>query len=164
MKTIVFIAFTFIALSCQDAGTSPEDRDFNLKFRYGIGARNELNTFQNTYTKDLILDGTITVPFIISDEELLRIRNKMDEIGFISYPDTFVAVTADTFGQWFDPHATYDFKVALNSSIKHLYWNDAFINQNAQAIQLRGLITLIRTIVESKPEYLQLPQPRGGYL
>ena len=88
----------------------------------------------------------------------------MDEIGFISYPDTFTAVSDDTMIQWIEPHATYDFEVKLNSAVKHLYWDDANINQNIQAIKLRELITLIRTIIESKPEYTQLPQPRGGYL
>jgi hypothetical protein len=165
MKTSLFIMIlAFIVLSCTDSGTSPEDRDFNVKLRYGIGARNELNTFQNTYTKDLILDGTIIAPFLLSDEELHQIRNKMDEIGFISYPDTFVAVTTDTISQWIEPHATYDFKVKLNSSVKYLYWNDAIINQNAQAIKLRELTRLIRTIIESKPEYSRLPPARGGYM
>jgi hypothetical protein len=164
MKTKMFIiALAFIVLSCTDSGTSPENRDFNVKLRYGIGARNELNTFQNTYAKDLILDGTITVPFVLSDQEFQQIRNKMDEIGFVSYPDTFVAVTADTIIQRIDPHATYEFEVKRNSSIKHLYWDDAIINQNAQAIKLRELIKLIRIIIESKPEYSQLPPARGGY-
>ena len=165
MKTTLFIIpLVFIVLSCTDSGSSPEDRDFNVKLRYGIGARNELNTCQNTYTKDLILDGTITVPMVLSDQEFQQIRNKMDEIGFVSYPDTFMAVTADTIIQTIEPHATYDFEVKLNSSIKHLYWDDAIINQNAQAIKLRELIKLIRTIIESKPEYSQLPPARGGYI
>jgi hypothetical protein len=162
--TLLIIALAFIFLSCTDSGTSPENRDFNVKLRYGIGARNELNTFQNTYTKDLILDGTITVSFVVSDEELHQIRNKMYEIGFISYPDTFVAVTADTIIQMVQPHPTYDLEVKLKSSIKHLYWDDAIINQNVQAIKLRELISLIRIIIESKPEYVKLPPARGGYL
>jgi hypothetical protein len=161
--TLLIITLAFIVLSCSDSGTSPENRDFNVKLRYGISARNELNTFQNTYTKDLILDGTITVPFVLSDQEFQQIRNKMDEIGFVSYPDTFLAVTTDTIIQMVQPYPTYDFEVKLNSSIKHLYWDDEIINQNTQAIKLRELIKLIRTIIESKPEYSQLPPARGGY-
>jgi hypothetical protein len=72
MKTTLFmIALAFFDLSCTDLGISPDNRNFDVKLRYGILARNELNTFQNTYTKDLILDGTITVPFVVSDEKLL---------------------------------------------------------------------------------------------
>ena len=80
----------FFDLSRTELRISLDNRNFDVKLRYGILARNELNTFQNTYTKDLILDGTITVPFVVSDEKLLQIRNKMDEIGFVSYPDPFV--------------------------------------------------------------------------
>jgi hypothetical protein len=161
--TLLILVLAFIVLSCTDSGTSPEDRNFNVKLRYGISARNELNTFQNTYTKDLILDGTVTVPFVLSDIELQQIRNKMDEIGFVSYPDTFVAVTIDTIIQTIEPHPTYDFEVKLNFSIKHLYWDDTIINQNAQAIKLRELISLIQTIIESKPEYTKLSPARGAY-
>ena len=151
-------------ISCSDSTVAPDTRDFNLKFAYGIDAKNVLNTFQNTYTKDLILDGTTTVSFFLSDEELHQMRNKMDEIGIFSYPDTFIAVTADSITQHIDPYATYDFEVKSESTIKHVAWNDAIINQNTQAIKLRELISLIRTVIESKPEYSKLPAAKGGYL
>jgi hypothetical protein len=39
-------------------------RDFNILLKYGVGAKNELNTFDSTYTKDLVAWApiTITVP------------------------------------------------------------------------------------------------------
>jgi hypothetical protein len=165
MKTILLIiTLAFIVLSCTDSGTAPENRDFNLKLRYGILSRNELNTYRNTYTKDLILDGTITIHFVLSAKEFQQIRNKMDEIDFVSYPDTFVAVTNDTLLGMVTPNPTYEFEVKESSSIKRLYWNDAIISQNPKATKLRELITLIQTIIESNPMYLKLPPARGGYM
>jgi hypothetical protein len=151
-----------LVMSCSDYGTSPETRNFNLKFSYGVDARNILNTFQNTYTKDLVIDGTTTVPFVLSDSELQLIDAKMLEIGFFSYPDTFVVPGADTLG-YLTPHSTYIFEVEDNSSVKHLYWSDCIVSQDTNALRLRGLISLIVAIVKSNPKYSQLPPAHGGY-
>jgi hypothetical protein len=161
-KVLILISAAFFN-SCSDSTVAPDTRDFNLKFAYGIGAKNVLNTFQNTYTKDLILDGTTKVPFFVSEEELHQIKNKMDEIGFFSYPDTFIAVTTDSIGHHISPYATYDFEVQRDSAVKHLMWMDAIVNQNSQAIKLRELISLVRIVIESKPEYSKLPAAKGGY-
>jgi hypothetical protein len=149
-----------VAISCSDSGTSPESRVLNLKFSYG---KNVLNTFQNTYTKDLILDGTTTVPFTLSDGEVDRIDAKMREIGFFIYPEHFVVTIGDTVG-FTTPHSTYDFQVNYKSTIKHLHWSDSVISDDTAAVKLRELILLIRSIIESKLEYSQLPPARGGYL
>ena len=68
MKTILLVSLlASSSLSCSDVGVSSRERDFNVRLRYGILARNEINTFQNTYTKDLILDGTVTVPYCVQE-------------------------------------------------------------------------------------------------
>jgi hypothetical protein len=161
-QMLILISAAFIN-SCSDSTVAPETKNFNLKFSYGTGAKNVLDTFRNKYTKDLIFDGTITVPFFLSDEELHQIGNKMDEIGFFSYPDTFVAVTADSIVRSVSPYSTYNFEVQRDSTVKHLLWEDAIVNQNSQAIKLRELTNLIRTMIESKPEYSNLPAAKGGY-
>jgi len=53
--------------------SSSDQPDFNLIFKYGVTARNELNTFQGTYTKDMISDPSITVDLSLTEEELSRI-------------------------------------------------------------------------------------------
>ena len=135
----------------------------NLKFSYGVDAKNVLNTFENTYTKDLILDGTTTVPFTLSDGELDHINEKMSEIGFFDYPEHFAAATGDT-ASFIMPYSTYEFEVSYESTTKRLHWSDSVISDDTAAVKLRELIQLIRSIIESKPEYSQLPPARGGYL
>lgn len=125
--------------------------------------RNVLNTFENTYTKDLILDGTITVPFLLADSELQRINVKMLEIDFFRYPDTFCVPIGDTVGMM-TPCSEYRFEVSYKSSIKHLVWADCIVSEDTAAVKLRELNMLIENIIESKPAYSQLPPARGGYL
>lgn len=161
-RSLSFAILAFLAISCSDSGTSPDSRSFSLKFSYGVDARNVLNTFQNTYTKDLVTDGTTTVAFELSDSELRSIDAKMVEIGFFSYPDTFVVPGADTLG-YVTPHPTYIFDVKDNETVKHLYWSDCIVSQDTNAVKLRGLISSIVAIIQSNPKYSQLPPARGGY-
>ena len=151
-----------LALSCSKSVAPPEGRDFNFKLDYGIFAKNVLNTYDNTYTKDLVIDGTVTVPFTLSDSELQCIDAKMIGIGFFSFPDTFVVPGADTLG-YVTPHSTYIFDVKDNSTVKHLYWSDCIVSEDTNGVKLRGLISLIVNIIHSNPKYSQLPPANGGY-
>jgi len=136
--------------------------NFNLKFSYGIGARNVLDTFKGSYTKDLIIDGTITVPFKLTDTELRHIRDKMLEIGFFDYPDS-VGVDESENGVEITPFETYIFEVIYGEKEKKLHWENSCIRGEPEVEKLYELITSIEEIIESKPEYTRLPEARGGY-
>ena len=144
---------------------TPGESDFGLIFRYGVMARNELNTFKGTYTKDMVSDPSITVNLSLSQEELDSIYQKMVEINFFDYPDEFsVSVPAgESFGI-VTPYNSYYLKVKYDSKIKELWWEDEIKNENTKADQLRELIKLIRDIIESKEEYQKLPEPTSGYM
>lgn len=144
---------------------TPAEYNFNLIFKYGVNAMNELDTFQGTYTKDMVADPSITVPLSLSEEELDRIYQKMVEIDFFNYPDKFsVYVPPGEPVGIVTPYASYYFKVEYNSQVKELWWEDEIINENEKADRLRELIKLIRDIVESKEEYKELPPPSSAYL
>lgn len=161
MKNNGFIFILLLSIiSCSESPTSVETREFNLMFSDG---RNVLNTFNNTFTKDLILNGTITVPFILSRKDLKRISDKMIEIGYYQYPDTLIVPTGDTICVKM-PSSTYKFEVRNNTSTKQLYWKNRICNQNAQSTNLLEAINLIWTIIHSQPEYLLLPPAKGGYI
>lgn len=139
--------------------------EFNLIFEYGVGAKNELNTFQGRYTKDMIVDTPITVNLSLSKEELDRIYQKMVEIGFFDYPDKFaISVPSGEIVGGVTPYHSYYFKVEYNSKIKELSWEDEITNKDERADRLRELIKLIIDVIESKEEYKKLPSPTGGYL
>jgi hypothetical protein len=155
--------------SLQPAGVTdspaPVKSNFNFIFKYGIGARNELDTFKGTYIKDMIIDASITVKLSLSEEEMERIYQKMMEIDFFSYLDRFkLAIPAGEPTGIVTPYSTYYFKVEHDSQYKELWWGDEITNPDEKADKLRELITLIRNIIESKEEYKKLPEPRSGYL
>ena len=161
---IPFIAF--VLLSCSDQGLLPQDRDFNLLLRAGVGGRNQLNTFDNTYTKDLILDGTITVSIVLSDSELHSIESKLVESGFFAYPDTFRVTPTDSLYLSIEPYQMYYFSVKRQSRIKTLYWDDSIVPfyTDPRRKNLQDIMVFISNIISRKPEFLRLPPARGGYL
>ncbi len=88
MRTSLLFIIALALMSCSDKGVSPLEIDFNILMKYGVGRRNELNTFQNTYTKDLVLDGTLTVPLVLSESDLNAIEAKLEQIDFSAIQKT----------------------------------------------------------------------------
>jgi len=159
--------FVYFTLGCGlFVSKQSDDSGFDLIFKYGVGARNELNTFEGTYTKDMVIDPPITADLSLTQEELDGIYQRMLEINFFEYPDTFsVFVEAGEDVAYFTPFSTYYFKILYDSKIKELWWSDNIFKaeDDEKANGLRELIKFIREIVESKEEYKNLPPARGGY-
>jgi hypothetical protein len=129
--------------------------DFNLIFKYGFEAKNELNTFDQTYTKDMVMDPSVTVNMVLSDTELTAIYQKINELKLfdIGLPtDGNMEVT---------PCSTYYLKIQTNSDARELSWDNCRGKTNDKLQQVTDYII---SIIESKEEYRNLPTPKGGYL
>ena len=144
--------------SCNESTLEPDTQFVQIFLKYWF--KNELNTFNNTYQKDLVLDGTITVPFWLTTDEQNRILSKANEVNFFSLPDTLERDTTFTF----DPNPGYQtirIKFEGNDNIvqwiEPLDYNDPSVNKTLE------LYEYIISIIEAKPEYKNLPPHRGGY-
>ena len=151
---------------CEWSETLPESRpsDFNILFKYGYdkAMRNELNTFNETYTKDLGKDPPITVEFRLTDEDMERIYQKIVEIDFFCFPEKFVIPVPD--GEVVSAtsnYLQYYFRVECDNKVKIVQWKDYILKENDDAKNLRKVISLIRSIIESKDEYRDLPSFEG---
>jgi len=154
-----------LALIIQSFWLPCTESDLHLTFKYGVGAKNVLNTFTGTYTRDMVKDPPVTVKFCLSEKDLDRIYQKMVAIDFFSYPTRFSAQSSgDVIGEM-TPFSTYYFKVQCGSSeTKELVWAAKYTySGNKEAEDLKELIDLIIEIIRSKPEYRRLPEPRAGY-
>jgi hypothetical protein len=88
----------------------------------------------------------------------------MVEVDFFDYPDEFsVEISPDDMVTIVTPYSSYYFRVACDSQIKELRWDDDIKNPDQQADRLRELITLIRNIIESNEKYKALPTPTSAY-
>ena len=125
-----------------------------------------LNTFVGTFTKDMILDPSITINLLLSQEELDSIYQKMLEINFFYYPEVFsVYVPPGEPRTLQTPYPSYYFEVMCDSKVKKLSWDDEIVfPRDIEAAKLHDLTSLIERIIESKEEYKNLPKPNGAYM
>jgi len=163
---IAGLALIVAVIGLAGCATPPaEVSSFNLIFKYGVMAKNELNTFEGIYTKDMVMDPSITINLSLTEAELDRVYQKMVEIDFFDYPDEFsVPVEEGGLVTMVTPYSSYYFKVEYDSTVKELRWEDEIMNPNDKAKRLRELIQLIRDIIELKEEYKELPSPTSGYM
>jgi len=130
--------------------------NFNLIFRYGIGAKNELNTFSQTYTKDMIMDPLVTVDFKLTDKELEDIYQKMNDLKLFDKKEEPAKENMDV-----TPCSSYYLKIQSGSDQKELSWSDCY---GKISDKLQQFTDYIIKIIESKEEYKALPKSKGGYL
>ncbi|MEK9156814.1 MAG: hypothetical protein AAB448_01605 [Patescibacteria group bacterium] len=136
----------------KDANQSPS---FDFSFKYGVGAKNELDTFHDTFTKDMIVDAPIIISLKLTDEELNGIREKIEELNlFRPTEDSLTKVTMSTC-------ADYDLLTQTFAVQQHIAWDgcEDGVNQDLESLE-----TYIRSIIESKDAYKALPEPQGGYM
>ena len=134
--------------------------DFDLLFRYGVGAKNKLNTFNGTYTKDMVIDPSITVDFTLTSEEKLQILNKINSIDFFNLHSSFPLNPH----MWVTPQTDYYLKVQNGNEVNEVSWNDNSIIEDSIETNLDQLITFLLEIIENKAAYKALPTPRAGYI
>jgi hypothetical protein len=135
----------------------PSKNPVNIHFKYGVGGKNELNTFNGTFTKDLVIDGTITTRLTLTPEELSQIQERLSDIGFFDYPETFPSQLVVT------PRGDYYLKVQNGSTVKEVTWySDSQLDPKTDA-DLSQLCSLITDMIEEKLEYKLLPPPNGAY-
>lgn len=163
----IFLLFTcLIFFACKGNFVEPENQFVQLYFKYGF--KNELNTFENTFQKDLIMDGVIKVSFWLTDEEQNSILEQANLIDYFSMPDTFKYVPQDSITYSISPdpgEQVLRIKYKMNDKTTIYTYPFPIITQDDTRFNnLKELRQHIVRIIESKLLYKLLPEPRGAYL
>jgi len=148
-----------------------EKHDINIVYKFGHTHAwdnhrryNELNTYRGTYTKDMIDKGTITARLCINLEELEQILDKANEINFINYPEHSLP---NNEGIRSSSSHTYRHILTISNGTHEntVQWNSIgyFKGEDVWLNNLIDISKMITDIVESKPEYQDLPRPTAGY-
>lgn len=129
----------------------------NIVFRYGVGGRNELNTFNGTFTKDLVIDGTTTGKLYLSREDLQQIQEKLAEMGFFDYPDSFPSQGIVT------PRGDDYLKVDNGTVEKEVSWYSDSEYEDPRVQSLHDLAAFLMGMIEAKPAFKAFPPANGAY-
>ena len=133
-----------------------EEGGVEIVFRYGVGAINELNTIEGTFTRDMVVDPPITIPLNISENVKSDIYQKaldLDVFNISTEPlDENVYVT---------PCSSYYIRINTPSEENEAVWDSCRGDVAEPLINFSNY--LIQTI-QSQEEYKALPTPNGGYM
>lgn len=142
--------------------------DFGFILKYGIGAKNIIDTFEDTFVKDLVTAGTVETKLSFSNEEIEQIYNRMQSISILDYPTNYAPPYSDNpepgVVRIVTPHITYNLHLTMNSESKDINWEDTNGSDISKAKDLRSLFSYIDGIIKNKEEYNELPEAVGGYM
>ena len=158
---VLVFSLSLILASCNANNQMLENKpsDFNFVLNYGVDAKNQLDTQKELFTKDMVMDPSVTTTLKLTDEEMNEIYTLMKNINIFNYPNNFNSYSHSRR----TPYSTYSFKIIVNGKEKNINWKDEGASDNKDAVDLRNLIIRIQEIVRSKDEYKKLPEAKGGY-
>jgi hypothetical protein len=159
----LFIAIVLLAISgCGVKNTMPDEmpNDFAFSVQFGVGSKNEINTFDDTVTKDLVVDGTITKKIPLKKEEIKRVYQKMKQINVLE-PKELEPKKKSCMQT---PYGEDKWEIELNGETITFYLSEEYCKPTRDAKQLIELRNYILDIVLNKDEYKKLPEPSGGYM
>jgi hypothetical protein len=158
---IVSVIVTALAIGCcSHEAASNKGGETIIHYKYNF--KDELNSRDSTYTKDLVGAGDTTTTLFLTDEEKRKIVKLAKEVRFFEMPDTL---------EFTDEVQTIPEPGMQMLYIKHgeienrVNWRIYDLNnvdQNAYE-RIMKLGRFIDEIVREKEEYKKLPPPQGGY-
>ncbi|WP_156123834.1 hypothetical protein [Paenibacillus sp. FSL R7-0273] len=133
--------------------------DFAFSVRFGVMGKNEINTFEGTVTKDLVVKGTAQAELVLTDSEKADIYARLRTINIYRElklePDRkYCAKTPFSEEHW---------QIRVDGEVRSFSWDEEKCEITADAEQLRELRSYIFELVQAKPAYLELPEAVGGY-
>jgi hypothetical protein len=148
-----------------ESGKTNTGAGFNLVFKYGVGGKNILDTFENRFTKDMISDPSITVDFKLTQAETESIRQKINELDLFNKESKIQPeggmLTMQT------PCSNYYLKVQDTTVAKEIGWDRevSWDNCSGEISAAYGQFSdFMINLIESKKEFKILPEAQGGYM
>ncbi|MEK5447209.1 hypothetical protein [Paenibacillus sp. FSL R7-0331] len=143
------------------AAQMPEARpaDFAFSVRFGITGKHEINTFDGTVTKDLVLNGTAKAELVLTDSEMADIYARMRTINI--YRE--LELEPDRKNCAKTPFDEEHWQIRMDGAQFSFDWDDEACETTKDAKQLKELRSYIFELVKTKQAYLELPEAVGGY-
>ncbi len=133
--------------------------DFDFVARWGVGAKNVLDTAAGTFTQDMIADPSITIDLALTAMEKAELYQHLRDIDFWAYP----ADAGGLDGMGVTPSTDYSLTISGVGLDHTVRGNDFWTDPEIEAQALYKLFQHIQAIIEAKDEFKELPEPRGGY-
>ena len=140
-----------------------QGEEVEIVYRWGSRHRNRIDTSAGTITKDLISDGTVTVPFKLSLDQKRMVAQFADSIGFWMLPDQITPPdTLEMMGMKV-PYHEHLLVIWDKHRLKAVMWDTQVVDPIAERDRVGPLGDMIKQFVLESEEYQALPKASGGY-
>ena len=157
----ILLAAAILVTACDlgEPSTRADLQRVRIFFKYGF--RDQVDTFNGTLTKDLVLNGTVTVPFGFKQCEEDSLLAALVTASFFALPDTLYPIPNVSIS----PDPGYQvLRVEFEATTKSLVWMEVLDESDPRTGRVRELWARLRNLVQSTDTYKQLPPAVGGYL
>lgn len=171
-KFLLLVVLVIGIVGCSDTNEEPNTTtasmpekmpdDFGFAVQFGVDKKNEINTFEETVTKDLIQNGTITTSITLTEKEMQQIYEKMKDVHIVE-EKKLIPEPIDGEICYQQPHEEDEWKIRVNGETIHHSVSGAYCDSTADASELFELRNYIFDIVKRKDTYKDLPEAVGGY-
>jgi hypothetical protein len=141
--------------------STPQPDQQWIKVYFKFGHADQVDTFDGTITKDLILNGTCTVPFGFKDSEQDSILRALTDSRFFDLPDTLYPIPNLRISSDPGPQVL---RVEYQGKTKSLVWSYVLDHSDPRTQIVYDLWVRLGTMVRSTDTYILLPPAEGGYI
>jgi hypothetical protein len=170
ITTSILFAVIFVCSAVSQKLPPDMPKDFGFTLRYGYYGKNILNTCDQTFTKDMILQCPVTVNLAFTKTELKKVYDKIMELGIMCFPGS-IYPEESVLSKWKDADRKIDLRKSHPITVEQLRVRMNGVERELSFIIgiCRGpngripytpfhlLIQLIQEILFNKMEYRDLP-------
>jgi len=171
-KTIAIILA--VALCMTLAGCTRPNTDnhtFDFKIDFGIMGRNCIDTYNNTFTKDLVVAGQETIDFVIPDDKMQEFREAFVKYKIDKLPGDINAEIEIIEGETYmetTPASSYTLTYTYNNETRTIVCHEGgpWLADSAPpdtCIRLVAFVDTISAYIFSTDAYKQMSPSEGGY-
>ncbi len=143
-----------------DLGGPHQSDPQSVKVLFKYGFRDQVDTFNGTLTKDLVMNGTTTVAFSFTSAQQDSVRRALEQSDFFHLPDTLYPVPSVAIS----PNPGMQMlRVQCEGRTKTLVWNYVLDASDPRTEKVLDLWRALEGIVRSTKTYGSLPPAVGGY-
>ncbi|WP_343781680.1 hypothetical protein [Alkalibacillus silvisoli] len=136
--------------------------DFEFSYQYGYEANNEMNTFEEIYTKDLIEKGEASTAMALSEDDRVSIYEKMRDVKILETPENLTNEAEDGTHCTSNPYTTHHLDLQVNGENYYVDWttNNCLTED---LIKLTDFTDYVHEVFTSQEAYRALPNAEGSY-